>query len=396
MVVERQLAKEGRRRKTWAARSSRSACGSGRRRAAARSSPQLRLMGFSLDWSRERFTLDARPVPRGARGVRLALRAGPHLPRRLHRQLVPALRDRALRPRGGDARRARAASGTSAIRSKGGRRRDRGRDHAPGDDAGRHRRSPCTPRTSATGTWSAQDRDPAAARAGDPDRRRRVRGPRVRHRRGEGHARPRPQRLRGRQSDSACRPSTSWTSGRVLERERRALRRPGSLRGPRKASWSSSQAEGLLGQDRAAPRPALGRCQRCNTVVEPRLSRQWFVKTKPLAEPAIEAVEDGPDRLRARELEQDLLRVDAQHPRLVHQPPALVGAPHPGLVLRPAAASVIVAREDPTACPKCGRRPCAQENDVLDTWFSSALWPFSHPGLARADARTSRPTTRTT
>ncbi len=78
----------------------------------------------------------------------------------------------------------------------------------------------------------------------------------------------------------------------------------------------------------------LGTCQRCETVIEPYLSTQWFVKIEPLAAPAIEAVGRGDRALRPAQLDQDLLRVDAQHPRLVHLAPALVGAPHPRVHLR--------------------------------------------------------------
>ncbi len=79
---------------------------------------------------------------------------------------------------------------------------------------------------------------------------------------------------------------------------------------------------------------SLSKCQRCKTPVEPLVSTQWFIKTKPLAEPAIEVVEDGPHPLHPGELDQDLLRVDVQHPRLVHLAPALVGPSDSGVVLR--------------------------------------------------------------
>ena len=113
------------------------------------------------------------------------------------------------------------------------------------------------------------------------------------------------------------------------------------------------------------------------------LTDQWYVKIAPLAEPAIAAVEDGRIALRARELDEDLFPVDAQHPGLVHQPPALVGPSHPGLVRRRPATSTSAATK-----PRCARKHalarrasrCAQDDDVLDTWFSSALWPFSTLG----------------
>jgi valyl-tRNA synthetase len=58
----------------------------------------------------------------------------------------------------------------------------------------------------------------------------------------------------------------------------------------------------------------VGHCYRCKTVVEPNLSTQWFVKAKPLAEKAIEAVETGKTRIIPNQLDQDLLRLDVQHP----------------------------------------------------------------------------------
>ncbi len=79
---------------------------------------------------------------------------------------------------------------------------------------------------------------------------------------------------------------------------------------------------------------AVGHCYRCRTIIEPYLSKQWFVKIKPLADAGIQAVEDGLDPLRAEELGKDLLRMDVQHQGLVHIAPALVGPPDTGLLLR--------------------------------------------------------------
>jgi valyl-tRNA synthetase len=77
----------------------------------------------------------------------------------------------------------------------------------------------------------------------------------------------------------------------------------------------------------------LPKSERSGSIVEPMISTQWFVKTKPLAEPALEAVRSGQDGHRARGVDEDLRALDDQHPRLVHLAPALVGAPHPGLLL---------------------------------------------------------------
>jgi valyl-tRNA synthetase len=75
-------------------------------------------------------------------------------------------------------------------------------------------------------------------------------------------------------------------------------------------------------------------CYRCDTVVEPRLSDQWWVRMKPLADPALQAWRDGTRALHAGAVRAHVRVLAGEHPRLVHQPPALVGAPHPRVVLR--------------------------------------------------------------
>jgi len=123
----------------------------------------------------------------------------------------------------------------------------------------------------------------------------------------------------------------------------------------------------------------LGSCYRCSTVVEPRLSRQWFVKIKPLAGPAIKAVEDGRIRFVPRNWEN--LYFDWMHnirdwciSRQIwwgHRIPAWHCAD---------CGHVTVAATDPEACEGCGGKAIEQDPDVLDTWFSSSLWPFSTLG----------------
>ena len=103
------------------------------------------------DWTRERFTMDAGLVARRARGVRAALREGPDLPRRAHHQLVPALPDRALRPRGRARGGRRASSGTSATRSTDGRTSESSSSRRRGPRrCSATRPWPCTPTTRAT------------------------------------------------------------------------------------------------------------------------------------------------------------------------------------------------------------------------------------------------------
>jgi valyl-tRNA synthetase len=124
---------------------------------------------------------------------------------------------------------------------------------------------------------------------------------------------------------------------------------------------------------------SLGKCYRCRTVVEPYLSPQWFVKTKPLAEPAIKAVEDGTITFYPKGWENtyfDWMRniKDWCISRQIwwgHRIPAWYCDE---------CAAITVSRTDAVACSACGSKKIRQETDVLDTWFSSALWPFSTLG----------------
>ena len=123
----------------------------------------------------------------------------------------------------------------------------------------------------------------------------------------------------------------------------------------------------------------IGRCQRCKTIVEPLISTQWFVKIKPLAAKAIEAVEtsriefipanwkktyfEWMYNIRDWCISRQLWwghRIPAWHCRECNE--------------------IIVSRETPTMCPRCGSGRLEQDPDVLDTWFSSCLWPFSTMG----------------
>ncbi|MCJ7664876.1 MAG: valine--tRNA ligase [Desulfobacterales bacterium] len=124
---------------------------------------------------------------------------------------------------------------------------------------------------------------------------------------------------------------------------------------------------------------SVGHCYRCKTMVEPFLSKQWFVRTKALAEPAIKAVEQGRTRIIPATWERtyfDWMKNirDWCISRQIwwgHRIPAWYCD---------ACGEVIVAKEEPQKCPHCGSSQLRQETDVLDTWFSSALWPFSTMG----------------
>jgi len=141
----------------------------------------------------------------------------------------------------------------------------------------------------------------------------------------------------------------------------------------------------------------LGKCYRCKTVVEPYLSIQWFVKIKPLAEPAIKAVEDGRIRIIPESWTNNYMGwmrdiKDWCISRQIwwgHQIPAWYCEPCNGGFLRSKHderpligldVNPIVAKSRPEKCPQCGSINLVQDPDVLDTWFSSGLWPFSTLG----------------
>ena len=124
---------------------------------------------------------------------------------------------------------------------------------------------------------------------------------------------------------------------------------------------------------------AVGHCQRCETVVEPMLSTQWFVKMEPLAKPAIEAVEQGKTKFVPETWSKTFFHwmhnirdwCISRQLWWGHRIPAWYCA---------ACNEAMVARTAPTACGKCGATELTQDEDVLDTWFSSWLWPFATLG----------------
>ena len=123
----------------------------------------------------------------------------------------------------------------------------------------------------------------------------------------------------------------------------------------------------------------VGTCYRCGTTVEPMTSAQWFVKMAPLAKPAMDVVNDGRVKFVPERFSKTYLRwMENVHDWCIsrqlwwgHRIPAYYCDD---------CGEMVVAREDVTVCPKCGGTHMRQEEDVLDTWFSSALWPFSTLG----------------
>ncbi|MBQ3077232.1 MAG: valine--tRNA ligase, partial [Clostridia bacterium] len=145
----------------------------------------------------------------------------------------------------------------------------------------------------------------------------------------------------------------------------------------RKAIVADLEAAGLLTKIEELPHN-VGVCYRCGTDVEPMTSTQWFVKMKPLAEPALEAVRKGDIRFVPARFENTYFNwlenvrdwCISRQLWWGHRIPAFYcDACH----------KMFVSEEDLTVCPDCGA-PLRQDEDVLDTWFSSALWPFSTLG----------------
>jgi valyl-tRNA synthetase len=164
----------------------------------------------------------------------------------------------------------------------------------------------------------------------------------------------------------------------------------------RKKILEDLAAQGLMEKEEPH-KLSVGTCQRCATVVEPRLSPQWFVKIEPLARPAIEAVEQG----RTKFVPESWTNTYFHWMRNIHdwtisrqlwwghQIPAWYcldcsprlgeGTDTPGGI-DATRAEPLVGRTAPEKCPKCAGSRFEQDPDVLDTWFSSGLWPFSTLG----------------
>ena len=161
----------------------------------------------------------------------------------------------------------------------------------------------------------------------------------------------------------------------------------------RKKVVEDLKAQGLL-EKITEHANAIGLCERSKTVVEPRLSTQWFCKMKPLAEPAIAAVESGdilivPENRRTEYFNWMTNIRDWTISRQLwwgHRIPAWYCKENK---------HVTVARETPAKCAACGSPNLEQDPDVLDTWFSSGLWPFSTLGWPEQteDFKTYYPTT---
>ena len=162
----------------------------------------------------------------------------------------------------------------------------------------------------------------------------------------------------------------------------------------RKAIVADLEAEGYLVKTEPYSHN-VGTCYRCHNDVEPLISAQWFVKMKPLAEEAIRVIKDGTIKFVPERFSKTYLNwMENVHDWCIsrqlwwgHQIPAWYCD---------ACGHINVSREDPTKCETCGCTHLTREEDVLDTWFSSGLWPFSTlgwPDLNSEDLKYWYPTT---
>ena len=123
----------------------------------------------------------------------------------------------------------------------------------------------------------------------------------------------------------------------------------------------------------------VGECYRCHTTVEPRVSKQWFVKMEPLARPAVEAVKNGETKFIPERFEKTYFHWMENIRDWCISRQLWWGHRIPVWYCDDCKETV-VSKEEVSVCPKCGSRNLRQDPDTLDTWFSSALWPFSTLG----------------
>lgn len=123
----------------------------------------------------------------------------------------------------------------------------------------------------------------------------------------------------------------------------------------------------------------VGECYRCSTTVEPRVSKQWFVKMQPLAEPAIEAVKQGKTKFVPERFDKTYYHWMENIKDWCISRQLWWGHRIPAYYCQDCG-EMVVSKDTVSVCPKCGSHHMKQDEDTLDTWFSSALWPFSTLG----------------
>lgn len=146
----------------------------------------------------------------------------------------------------------------------------------------------------------------------------------------------------------------------------------------REKSVSDLREQGYLEKVEELPHQ-VGHCYRCNTVVEPYLSEQWFVKVKPLADRGVQSVKDGEIKWLPKHWENTYFQWMENVRDWCISRQLWWGHRIPAWTCEECG-HLIVSEQDPSCCPKCNSTRLVQDEDVLDTWFSSALWPFSTLG----------------
>ncbi|MBR6609246.1 MAG: valine--tRNA ligase [Oscillospiraceae bacterium] len=129
----------------------------------------------------------------------------------------------------------------------------------------------------------------------------------------------------------------------------------------------------------------VGTCYRCHNTIEPMISKQWFVKMEPLAKPAIEAVRSGETKFVPERFDKIFYHWMENIKDWCISRQLWWGHRIPAWYCQECG-EIIVAKEEPTVCSKCGCTHLVQDEDTLDTWFSSALWPFSTLGWPNEDS----------
>jgi valyl-tRNA synthetase len=172
----------------------------------------------------------------------------------------------------------------------------------------------------------------------------------------------------------------------ILDEEARLNEQAGEFAGMNRYDARAAVVDRLRGmgqlEDERPHQMAVGHCERCGTVVEPRLSVQWFVRTKPLAERALASVTEGRTRIVPRHFE----KVYAHWMENIHDwavgRQLWWGHRIPAWYCPDGHITVSDQLDGPDACAACGRaaNELTQETDIFDTWFSSGLWPFSTLG----------------
>ncbi len=151
-----------------------------------------------------------------------------------------------------------------------------------------------------------------------------------------------------------------------------------TVKAARQAVVEDLKAEGLFVGEEAISH-AVGHCYRCHNVIEPYLSEQWFVRMRPLADKALKAWRDGEIVFYPKKWENTYVHWLSGIRDWCVSRQLWWGHRIPAWYCQDCG-ETIVSREDPTVCPRCGAKTLVQDTDVLDTWFSSWLWPFSTLG----------------